>query len=214
MTMLPMLCALAAGSALRRFGAAVAPNATEPAKVKDIKANIRVCSMAAEPADLDNIADMEDMAVHNYIKAQKLVKLVSSDPKLAKLESAQAKLEDAAKAYKAAEGELMVAIDEMLETPLVDGPKLAERVAAKDKDLLVVFYAPWLPLPELRAARRGGQPGQRTAREDQQGAQRGQAPGASLRRYGGRGPGEHAGGVHPDGVPCDEGRLDPQVQRR
>ena len=37
----------------------------------------------------------------------------------------------------------MVAIDEMLETPLVDGPKLAERVAAKDKDLLVVFYAPW-----------------------------------------------------------------------
>jgi len=143
MTMLPMLCALAAGSALRRFGAAVAPNATEPAKVKDIKANIRVCSMASEPADLDNIADMEDMAVHNYVKAQKLVKLVSSDPKLAKLESAQAKLEDAAKAYKAAEGELMVAIDEMLETPLVDGPKLAERVAAKDKDLLVVFYAPW-----------------------------------------------------------------------
>merc|ERR1719199_896629 len=55
------------------------------------------------------------MAVHNYVKAQKLVKLVSSDPKLAKLESAQAKLEDAAKAYKAAEGELMVAIDEPLE---------------------------------------------------------------------------------------------------
>merc|ERR1719478_1257939 len=98
--------------------------------------------MADSPADIDNIADMEDMPVHDYVKAMKLVN-VNTDPKLAKLQSAQGKLEAAAQAYKAAEAELQVALEDMLETPLVNQQSLTEKVNKKEKDFLVVFYAPW-----------------------------------------------------------------------
>jgi thiol-disulfide isomerase/thioredoxin len=101
-----------------------------------------VCNMANSPADLDNIADMEDMPVHDYVKAMKLVN-VGTDPKLAKLQSAQGKLEAAAQAYKAAEAELQVALEDMLTTPLVNQQSLTEKVDKKEKDFLVVFYAPW-----------------------------------------------------------------------
>merc|ERR1719235_1622129 len=73
----------------------------------------------------------------------KLVAVTKTDPKMVKLQEAQGKLEAAAQAYKAAEAELQVALENMLETPLVNQQQLAERVSAKDKDLLVVFYAPW-----------------------------------------------------------------------
>jgi thiol-disulfide isomerase/thioredoxin len=134
MTMFSVLFTLAAGY-LR-----AAPNGTAEAKAP---APLSVCNIAEAPADLDNIADMEDMPVHDYVKAMKLVATGKTDPKLEKLQSAQGKLEAAAQAYKAAEAELQVALEDMLETPLVDNAKLAERVAKKDKDLLVVFYAPW-----------------------------------------------------------------------
>jgi thiol-disulfide isomerase/thioredoxin len=123
------------------------PNATNaaPAAWPD-----HVCNMANAPADTDNIADMEDMPVHDFVKAKKLVntnpklaKMVATDPKLAKLEAAQGKLEEAATAYKAAEAEMMVAVEDMLETPSMNQQQLAEQMAKKDKDLLVVFYAPW-----------------------------------------------------------------------
>merc|ERR1719379_2664476 len=55
----------------------------------------------------------------------------------------QGKLEAAAQAYKAAEAEMQVALEDMLETPLVNQQSLMDKVAKKEKDLLVVFYAPW-----------------------------------------------------------------------
>merc|ERR1719484_241360 len=97
--------------------------------------------MVDAPADRDNIADMEDLDVHDFVKAHHLVNL-ATDPKLAKLQEAQGKLEAAAQSYKAAEAELQVALEEMLETPLVNLQSLAEKVN-KEKDFLVVFYAPW-----------------------------------------------------------------------
>lgn len=112
--------------------------ATQPANAT--LAPYPVCYMAEEPADLDNIADMEDMPVHDFVKAAKLLKL---DPKMEKLQAAQGKLEEAATAYKAAEAQLGAALEDMLETPSVTQQTLAEKVAKKDKDLLVVFYAPW-----------------------------------------------------------------------
>jgi len=129
--MFALLFTLAAGY----LRAAPTPNATEVA--------LKVCNMADSPADLDNIADMEDMPVHDFVKATKLVATTKTDPKMAALESAQGKLEAAAQAYKAAEKEMQVALEDMLETPLVNSQLLADKVAKKEKDLLVVFYAPW-----------------------------------------------------------------------
>jgi thiol-disulfide isomerase/thioredoxin len=129
--MFAVLFTLAAGY-LR--AAAPAPNATAAAWPH------AVCNMAESPADIDNIADMEDMPVHDFVKAMKLVNL-KKNPKLEKLQAAQGKLEAAATAYKAAEAELQVALEDMLETPLVNQAQLAEKVG--QKDLLVVFYAPW-----------------------------------------------------------------------
>jgi thiol-disulfide isomerase/thioredoxin len=129
------LCTLAAG-----YLRASEPNATVAAKAAWPD---HVCNMANSPADLDNIADMEDMPVHDFVKAHQLLNLGTKDPKLEKLHTAQGKLEEAAQAYKAAEAELQVAINELLETPLVDQAKLTEMASKQDKDLLVVFYAPW-----------------------------------------------------------------------
>jgi thiol-disulfide isomerase/thioredoxin len=131
--MFAVLFTLAAGY----LRSAPAPNATLAAWPD------HVCNMADSPADLDNIADMEDMPVHDYVKAIKMVATGKTDPQLAKLQAAQAKLEGAAQAYKAAEAELQVALEDMLETPSVNLQSLTEKVAKKDKDFLVVFYAPW-----------------------------------------------------------------------
>jgi thiol-disulfide isomerase/thioredoxin len=134
--MFSVLLTLAAGY----LRASDAPNATLAPKEAWPK---YVCNRANSPADLDNIADMEDMPVHDFVKAHKLLNLAKEDPKMAKLQEAQGKLEAAAQSYKAAEAELNVAVNEMLVTPLVNNAQLTEHVAKNDKDLLVVFYAPW-----------------------------------------------------------------------
>merc|ERR550537_1703597 len=131
--MFSVLLTLAAGY----LRASEAPNATVAAMPD------HVCNMAEAPADIDNIADMEDMPVHDFVKAMKLVATGKTDPKMAKLQSAQGKLEAAAQAYKAAEAELQVALEDMLETPLMNQQTLAAKVEEKKKDFLVVFYAPW-----------------------------------------------------------------------
>jgi thiol-disulfide isomerase/thioredoxin len=131
--MFAVLFTLAAGY----LRSAQTPNATLAAEPD------HVCNMLNSPADLDNIADMEDMPVHDYVKAMKLVATGKTDPKMQALQSAQGKLEAAAQAYKAAEAELQVALEEMLETPLVNQQSLAAEVDKKEKDFLVVFYAPW-----------------------------------------------------------------------
>jgi thiol-disulfide isomerase/thioredoxin len=132
--MFSLLFTLAAGY----LRATDAPNATLAAA----PAPTQVCSLAMSPADNDNIPDLVDENVHDFVKAHKLVKL-TSDPKLAKLEAAQGKLEDAAHAYKAAEAELQGALEDLLKTPLVNQQELATHVSDNKKDLLVVFYAPW-----------------------------------------------------------------------
>eukprot|EP00746_Dinoflagellata_sp_MGD_P008935 gnl/MRDRNA2_/MRDRNA2_117974_c0_seq1.p1 gnl/MRDRNA2_/MRDRNA2_117974_c0~~gnl/MRDRNA2_/MRDRNA2_117974_c0_seq1.p1 ORF type:complete len:256 (+),score=73.13 gnl/MRDRNA2_/MRDRNA2_117974_c0_seq1:103-870(+) len=48
-------------------------------------------------------------------------------------------------ARKQAKQKLMHAASAMLEVPLVDGKSLQAEMAKKEKDLLIVFYAPWCP---------------------------------------------------------------------
>lgn len=52
---------------------------------------------------------------------------------------------EAQKQMQSAQGRLMKAMSAMLEVEAVDTPKLNALVEKKEKDLLVVFYAPWCP---------------------------------------------------------------------
>jgi thiol-disulfide isomerase/thioredoxin len=49
------------------------------------------------------------------------------------------------KTMKKAQGRLMGAMEAMLEVPAVDSKALTSLMDKKEKDLLVVFYAPWCP---------------------------------------------------------------------
>merc|ERR1719240_1963905 len=46
---------------------------------------------------------------------------------------------------QSASNRLMAAMSAMLEVPNVNGVTLKSKVEKKDKDVLVVFYAPWCP---------------------------------------------------------------------
>jgi len=68
-----------------------------------------------------------------------------SEAAKAEWKSAMQEYAEAQKEMQSASSRLMNAMSAMLEVPNVDGAALASKVEKKEKDLLVVFYAPWCP---------------------------------------------------------------------